>query len=119
MNNTTIIGRMTADPIVKTVKVKNLDTKVLNFYVAVDDGFGDQQKTDFFHITAWRGAAEAIGQYMTKGREIAVKGAVHLEKYMKDNEVRYTMAIPRPDGFEFLGRKVQNEVKDDDTTPWD
>ena len=119
MNNLTIIGRMTADPVVKTVKYNDLDTKVLNFYVAVDDGFGKNKKTDFFHVTAWRGAAEAIGEYMAKGREIAIKGAVHLETYEKDGEKRSVMAMPRPDGFEFLGRKIQNEVKEDDTTPWD
>ena len=88
MNNCTFIGRMTKDPVKKIVPINGVETSVLNFYIAVDDGFGDYKKTDFIHVTAWRGAADAIAQYMTKGREIAIKGAVHLETYEKDGETR-------------------------------
>ena len=120
MNNCTFIGRMTADPIVRKVPVGGVETSVLNFYIAVDDGFGDYKKTDFIHVTAWRGAADAIGKYMTKGREIAVKGAVHAETFTAKNketgkeEQRTVLSMPRPEGFEFLGRKVANEATDDD-----
>ena len=119
MNNCTFIGRMTKDPVKKIVPINGVETRVLNFYIAVDDGFGDYKKTDFIHVTAWRGAADAISQYMTKGREIAIKGAVHLETYEKDGEKRTTLAMPRPEGFEFLGRKVQNEVAETDECPWE
>lgn len=123
MNNCTFIGRMTKDPIVRKVPVGGVETSVLNFYIAVDDGTGEYKKTDFIHVTAWRGAADAIGKYMVKGREIAVKGAVHMESYKdkETGETRYTLAMPRPDGFEFLGRKVNNEQADTDPTedlPW-
>ena len=74
MNNCTFIGRMTKDPVKKIVPINGVETSVLNFYIAVDDGFGDYKKTDFIHVTAWRGAADAIAQYMTKGSEIAIKG---------------------------------------------
>ena len=119
MNSCTFIGRMTKDPVKKIVPINGVETSVLNFYIAVDDGFCDYKKSDFFHVTAWRGAADAIAQYMTKGREIAIKGAVHLESYEKDGEKRTTLAMPRPEGFEFLGRKVQNEVTETDECPWE
>lgn len=119
MNNCTMIGRMTKDPTPRTVVINGVETPVLNFYIAVDDGLGDNKKTDFVKATAWRGAAEAIAKYMTKGREIAVAGAVHLESYAaKDasghDVLRTTMAMPRPYAFEFLGKRIVNETTDDD-----
>lgn len=121
MNNCVMIGRMTKDPIVRKVPVGGVETSVLNFYIAVDDSFGEYKKTDFIHVTAWRGAADAIGTYMAKGREIAIKGAVHLEEYTDkaSGEKRTVMAMPRPEGFEFLGRKVNNETTDDDNCPFE
>jgi single-strand DNA-binding protein len=124
MNNCTFIGRITKDPILRKVPVGGVETSVLNFYMAVDDGFGEYQKTDFIHVTAWRGAADTIAKYMTKGREIAVKGAVHLENYNTKNaegkeEARACLSIPRPEGFEFLGRKVANDTPDDADCPFE
>ena len=123
MNNTTIIGRLTKDPIVRKVPVKGVETSVCNFTLAVDDGFGDYKKTDFFHVTAWRNAADAIGKFMSKGREMGVMGATHLESYVVKNdqgvdETRWCLAIPRAAGFEFLGKRIQNETTDDDQVPF-
>ncbi len=117
MNNCTFIGRFTKDPIVRKVPVKGVETSVCNFTIAVDDGFGENQKTDFIHVTAWRNAADAIGKYMTKGREIAVMGAVHLESYKVKNEqnveeVRWTLSVPRASGFEFLGKRIAQDGDD-------
>lgn len=119
MNNCTFTGRLTKDPIVRKVPVKGVETSVCNFYIAVNDGYGDNRKTDFIHVTAWRGAADNIGKYMTKGREISVCGAVHLESYKTKNaegveEIRWTLSVPRAAGFEFLGNRVANETTDDD-----
>ena len=115
MNNLTIIGRITKDLNLRTASVNGVDTKVLNFTVAVDDGFrkdkdGNKLDTEFFRITAWRGAAESIAKHCSKGREIAIKGAVHMDKYTKDGKDMYYLSIPRPDGFEFCGTKVVNDT---------
>lgn len=118
MNNTTMIGRMTAEPNLRMVDIKDgkgQTTPVIDFYIAVDDNFGEYKKTDFVHVTAWRGAAKMIAEYMSKGREIAVKGAVHLGSYKtKNGEIRYHLDMPRPDGFEFLGKRVNNETTETD-----
>jgi len=121
MNNCTFIGRLTKDPIVRKVPVKGVETSVCNFTIATDDGFGDYKKTDFIHVTAWRNAADAIGKYMSKGREIAVMGAVHLESYVTKNdqnvdETRWTLSVPRASGFEFLGKRI---AQDGDEVPFE
>ena len=124
MNNLTVIGRMTKDPNLRKVPVNGKETPVLNFTVAVDDGFrtdenGKKLDTEFFRVTAWRGAAEAIAKNCPKGREIAIKGAVHLGHYDGDNGTVWHLSIPRPDGFEFCGKKIANEARDtDEETPW-
>jgi len=125
MNNCTFTGRLTKDPIVRKVPVKGVETSVCNFYLAVNDGFGDNRKTDFIHVTAWRGAADNIAKYMTKGRSMTVSGAVHLESYKAKNaegkeETRWTLAVPRATGFEFGdGKPMANETTDDDTVPFE
>jgi single-strand DNA-binding protein len=144
MNNITIVGRMTDDPYVRKVNIGGVETSVCNFYVAVDEGFGAKKNTEFFHVSAWRGAADAIGKYMGKGREITVSGAVHLETfkskildsqtktYVMDpatgkpkEEMRTVLSIPRTTVIEFLGgsnggqKFVDNEpVKEDDLPPF-
>ena len=125
MNNLTIIGRITKKPNLRKVPVNGEDTSVLNFTVAVDDGFrkdenGKKVDTEFFRVTAWRGAAESIAKNCDKGREIAIKGAVHLDSYDGETGKVYYLAIPRPDGFEFCGTKVVNDAAGTEETelPW-
>lgn len=141
---TVITGRMTADPTLRTVKIADADgtardTKVLDFYLACDDGFrvdanGKKIGTEFFRVTAWRGAAEAIAKNGRKGRQMTVTGASHLQNYSSNGMTRYFMAIPKPWYFEFLGSKGETEqvvandvpenapetdVTGDIETPWD
>lgn len=141
---TVITGRMTADPTLRTVKIQDADgsareSKVLDFYLACDDGYkrdkdGNKIGTEFFRVTAWGGAAEAIAKYGSKGRIMTVTGASHLRNFVSNGTVRYFMAIPNPWYFEFLGsngdveKRVANEapegaeetdVTGDPETPWD
>ena len=129
MINATVIGRMTKEPNLRTVNINGVQTPVLNFTLACDDGFkkddnGKKVDTEFIRVTAWRGAAEAIAKYCGKGRSLGVKGAIHLGKYLdkQTNEVRYNLEIPRPEGFEFLGsapvEHVDNTPEDVEDLPW-
>jgi len=125
MINATIIGRITKELNLRKVPINGTDTPVLNFTVAADDGFrkdkdGNKVDTEFFRVTAWRGAAESIAKYCGKGREIAVKGAVHLEYYTgKDGQKVAYLSIPRPEGFEFCGQKTVNEAPAEVELPWE
>ena len=141
---TVITGRMTADPTLRTVKIADSDgavrdTKVLDFYLACDDGFrtdenGKKIGTEFFRVTAWRGAAEVIAKNGYKGRQMTVTGASHLKNYTSGGMTRFYMAIPSPWYFELLGAKGEPEqvvandapvnapetdVTGDPETPWD
>ena len=54
MNNTVLMGRMCADPIIKYTQSTN--TMVANFTLAVNRRFvkqGEERQADFINIVAW------------------------------------------------------------------
>ena len=54
------------------------------FRIAVGRRFakqGDEVTADFFNIVAWRGLAEFVSKYFTKGRSIVVVGSLQNRSY--------------------------------------
>ena len=111
MNKVFLKGRLTADPEIR--KTTN-DISVCNFSIAVNRRF-DREKTDFINCEAWRQTAEFISKYFTKGKEIAVWGELHIDKWDKDGETRYLTKVS-VDEVEFCGSKSENKTHttDDD-----
>lgn len=102
MNKCMIIGRLTADPILRTVKVGTVDTKVANFSVAVNTKtHAGTEKVDYFRVTAWRGLGESCAKYLTKGRRVAVTGRVGINTYSANNKLYSELTISA-DEVEFL-----------------
>ncbi len=55
---------------------------VLNFCVAVNRrGMNGEQVADFFNCVLWGKSAEALEQYMTKGKSVLVKGSLQTRSY--------------------------------------
>lgn len=73
MNKVTIMGRLCADPELRRTQS---GIPVCSCRLAVDRDYltNGERETDFFDVTAWRGAAEFISGYFSKGRMIAVDG---------------------------------------------
>jgi single-strand DNA-binding protein len=79
LNRATLVGRLTHDP---EVRDTTTGTKVVNFQIAVDRRFKSQdQDTDFFRIVAFGQTAEFVGNYLHKGRLVAVDGRLQMRKY--------------------------------------
>lgn len=111
MNKVIIKGRLTATPELKTTAT---DVYVTDFSVAVNRRFNKEQ-TDFINCQAWRQTAEFITKYFTKGQEILIIGELHIEKWIKDDETRYSTRVV-VDEVDFCGSKASNQnQKDDDT----
>ena len=51
MNRVNLIGRITSKP---ELRYTNSQTAYTRFTLAVNDGYGDKQRTDFIGIVAWR-----------------------------------------------------------------
>jgi len=76
MIQTQAIGRLGKDAEVKEVNGK----KVLEFTIAVDQGFGDKKTTLWIQCSKW-GENTAVSQYLTKGKQVHVSGEPSLNTY--------------------------------------
>lgn len=102
MNKAFIIGNLTRDP---DVKVTPNGISVCTFTVAVQRRYKDQngeRQADFIPVVAWRGLADTCGKYLSKGRKVAVAGAITVRNYdAQDGTKRYVTEIVADD-VEFL-----------------
>ena len=92
-NKIVLIGRLTKDP---EARVTASGIHVVKFRMAVDRTYakqGEEKKTDFFQVVAWRRLAEICSQYLRKGKLISVDGKVQLNKYEKEGEQREMVEI--------------------------
>lgn len=89
-NRVVLIGRLTREP---EMKYTASGLAVTTFTLAVDRRYKNQQgekQTDFLRCKAWRQKAEFISNYVTKGRLVAVEGAIETsESTGPDGQKRY------------------------------
>lgn len=94
LNCAIIMGRLTADPELRTTTSGIATTR---FTVAVDRNYvkaGEEKKTDFINCVAWRQNAEFISKYFQKGSMIAIQGSIQTGSYDDKNGVkRYTTDV--------------------------
>lgn len=94
LNHITIMGRIVKDPEIRTTQS---GVSVCSFTVAVDRDFsgkGEEKLTDFFDCTAWRGTADFVGKYFSKGRMIVVDGSLQNDRWQdKDGNNRVSAKI--------------------------
>lgn len=102
MNQTYIIGNLTADPITRTTQAGKT---VCNFTVAVNrrhTANAGQPETDFFRVSAWNELGVNCQRYLAKGRKVCVVGPVSASAYTTQNgEVRANLDV-KADNVEFL-----------------
>ena len=72
-NKVIIGGRLTAEP---ELKQTQSGISVCSIKVAVNRRVkqGDEQKADFFNVTAWRQTADLVARYFHKGSSICIVG---------------------------------------------
>ncbi len=77
-NIVAITGRLGRSP-----ELKNLasGTSVVDISVAVQDGWGENEKTAWLGVTFWGKAAEALANHCTKGQKIWVSGRLSQESW--------------------------------------
>lgn len=103
MNRVVLVGRLTKDPEMRTTASGISQTR---FTLAVNrrgSNPNGEREADFISCIAWRGTAEAIAKYLTKGRELAVEGRIQTGSYdAQDGTKRYTTDVV-VDNFTFIG----------------
>ena len=81
---------------------------VCSFRVAVERRFqtkGEERKTDFFNVVAWRQTAEFVNRYFGKGRMILVEGEMQTRTYTDKNGNQATWYELNAEQVSFTGEK--------------
>ena len=112
MNNICIIGRLCAQPEIKTT---TSGVSVCSVSIAVDRDYkvNGEKATDFIRCIFWRGTAEFVGKYFSKGDMIAVVGSLESRKYKDKDGNNRTVWEVKADKVNFCGGK--KEVSQDNT----
>lgn len=107
INKIVLTGNLTKDP---DVKYTQSGKAVAMFSIAVNDGFGDNQKTYYPNIVVWGKTAETVGNNLVKGSKVGVVGKLTTRSY--DNSAGQKVYVTEVvadmyGGIEFLGSKKQ------------
>lgn len=104
MNKVILMGRLTRD-----VEIKDGDTKVGRYNLAVDRRFAKEKETDFINCVCFGKAAEFAEKYLKKGTKVVVTGRIQTGSYTnKDGQKIYTTDIIVEDQ-EFAESKSNSE----------
>lgn len=107
----TIVGNCGRDP---EMRYTSQGVGVCSFSVAANTGFGENKKTVWFRVSAWRNLAEVCSQYVSKGMLVMVTGEVEVNAYMSnDGQPRASMDINARD-VKFLSRRDDGDGQEFD-----
>lgn len=95
LNKVFIMGRMVRDP---ELRHTQSGTAVSSFTLAVERDFKDKQTgekaTDFIDVVAWRGTAEFVSRFFSKGRMAVVVGSLQIRAWEdKEGNKRRTAEV--------------------------
>lgn len=108
MNKVIMMGRIVNDLELKT---SPQGVPVCSFRIAVDRNFqrkGEERKSDFFNVVAWRANAEFLTRYFSKGRMILVEGEMNTRQYTDKNGNPSTWYEIVTDRLYFTGEKANS-----------
>ena len=108
LNKSIFLGRLTADPALKTINGANGATQVVNFAVAVPratkrpDGTRD---ADFIECTAWGKTAEFVAKYFVKAQPAVIVGRLTSQSWQTNTGEKRYKTFVTVDEIHFAGQK--------------
>jgi len=94
VNHVILIGRLTRDA---ELKYTSGGMAVCKFAIAVNrrKKSGEQwvEEASFFDIVLWGRSGETLNQYLVKGKQIAVEGELHQNRWEQDGQSRSKIEI--------------------------
>ena len=116
VNNSFIfIGRLVRD-----IEVNNINesTKVCNFTLAGDVGFGENRHAVFPNFVAWNRQVDTLEQFVKKGQQIAVEATYDEQHWETEDGEKRTSIRFRVNNIFLTGSKAENEREtSDDEAP--
>jgi single-strand DNA-binding protein len=107
VNKVIIMGRLGADP---EVRYTQSNIPVATLSVATSEKWKDkdgelQETTEWHRIILWDKLASLAGEYLAKGAQVYIEGAIQTRKYEdKEGNTRYTTEI-KGQVMKFIGGK--------------
>ena len=111
LNKVIIHGNLTRSP---ELRYAPQGKAVVNFSIANNQKYKDQNRAHFINCVAWGNTAENINKYFPKGRPILVEGRLEQRSWEdKDGKKRYAYEVI-VERFDFVGgeakqRKITEE----------
>lgn len=90
MNSVCLVGNLTRDV---ELRYTTDQTAIARMSIAVNDGYGEQQKTSYIPIVVFGKQAENADRYLSKGSKIGVTGRIQTGSYEKDGTKVYTTDV--------------------------
>ena len=118
MNRTILMGRLTADPVLKSISE---DKQVTTFSLAVQRRFAKegQQQADFITCVAWGKTAEFICKYFSKGSMLAVDGRLQSRSWENDEgKKQYATEVVVESAYFTGGKKDQSTEEQQSPYPY-
>lgn len=81
-NVAVLVGNLTRDPEMRYIASGKA---VVEFTIAVNEGFGEKRTTQFIRVVAWEKLAEAVAEMARKGNRVMVDGKLVTDSW-KDKE---------------------------------
>ena len=93
---------------------------VTDFYVAVNDGFGDSAITTYYKVTIWGDKGAKMAPYLTVGKEVNVTGIPGQEKPWSgdDGQIHAGAMTIRRAQVELRGKKGTAEAAPEEELPF-
>ena len=119
INSVVLVGRLTRDPELRHTPGGE---PVCNFTLAIDrsgDMVDGEIQTGFFDCEVWGNAAENCAQYLAKGRQAGVVGALKHHKWEAQDGTKRSKIYIRAFTVQFLGSKSDRaeSTHEDDYAP--
>lgn len=104
MNRTFLVGRITADPELRTTPNGIATTRITVAVNRMPNANGERV-ADFINVVVWRRQAENVAKYCTKGSLVGVEGRLQSRSYdAQDGTRRYVTEVVA-DNITFLGSR--------------
>lgn len=112
LNKVILIGNLGRDVEVRTTPS---GATVANFNIATTEAWTGkdgqkQEQTEWHRIVLWGKTADALSQYLTKGKQVAVEGRLQTRQWEKDGAKHYTTEI-KADRVTLLGGRRDDESR--------
>ena len=110
MNRVELIGRLTKDPELRYIPGSG--TAVATFTLAVNRDFLKKDGTrdaDFIRVEIMGKRGEAVANWLTKGKLVAVSGALRIDNYQDKDGTYKSYTKVSADQVEFLEKNNKND----------